>query len=159
MKKPGFLRIALLAVLAALIVACASEPEIVEVTVETVREVEVPVEVEVVKEVEVEVVKEVEIEGETVEVVVTEIVEVVVEPTDVPDPQGGTMVESTFADASNLNPILASDSASFDIINKMFLGLVTTDAFTGETIGEIATGWDVSEDGLTYTFALRDDIT
>ena len=41
----------------------------------------------------------------------------------------------------------------------MFLGLLTIDPFTGANAPQIADSWDVSEDGLTYTFNLRDDIT
>ena len=152
MKKTHAIRTIMFALFAAILVACGGTETIVEVTKI------VEVEKEVIKEVEVEKIVEVEVEGEMVEVVVTEIVEVVVEPTDVPDPQGGTMIESSFADAAILNPILASGSPDSDINTKMFLGLVTTDAFTGETIGEIANGWDVSDDGLTYTFTLNEDI-
>jgi peptide/nickel transport system substrate-binding protein len=93
------------------------------------------------------------VEGESVQVTV------VVEPTAVPAPVGGTLIESTFADATILNPILYNDSASFDILEKMFLPLVDNDPFSGELVGVFATGWEVSEDGLTYTFNLRDDIT
>ena len=149
MSKRFLYLIGALLISALVLVAC--QPETVEVIVTQ--------EVEVVREVEVEVTKVVEVEGEEVVIVETQVVEVVVEPTAEPIPQGGTMVESTFADASNLNPILASDSASFDIINKMFLGLVTTDEFTGETVGELSTGWTVSDDGLTYTFDIRDDVS
>jgi peptide/nickel transport system substrate-binding protein len=39
------------------------------------------------------------------------------------------------------------------------LGLLTLDEFSGEIIGELAKDWTVSEDGLTYTFNLRDDVT
>ena len=103
----------------------------------------------VVETVEVEVEKEVEVPVE---------VEVLITPTPEPIPQGGSMVESSFSDASILNPILSSDSASSDVHTKMFLGLLTVDEFSGEVIGEIADSWTVSEDGLTYTFTLRDDI-
>lgn len=99
---------------------------------------------------------------ETVEVPVEQTVEVqvpvLITPTPEPIPQGGSIVESTFADAQMLNPILSTDSASSDINTKLFLGLLTVDEFSGEIVGEIAKDWTVSEDGLTYTFNLRDDI-
>jgi peptide/nickel transport system substrate-binding protein len=106
-----------------------------ETVVETV---EVPVEVEVEKPVE---------------------VEVLITPTPEPIPQGGSMVESTFSDASILNPILSSDSESAAVEEKMFLGLLSRDAFSGEIIGDIAESWTVSDDGLLYTFTLKDNIT
>ncbi len=103
----------------------------------------------------------VEVEGEEVIVEVTRVVteEVVVEPTAAPIPQGGDVVESSFADGSTLNPVVISDQASNDIANKLFLSLVTLEAFTGNVIGQIAESWDVSDDGLVWTFHLRDDIT
>ncbi len=105
----------------------------------------------------------VELEGEqvTIEVPIEVTREVIVEvaPDATPVPTGGFLVESSFADANILNPILSSDSPSADVHEKLFLGLVKQDAFTGEIVGEIADSWEVSEDGLTYTFHLRDDIT
>ena len=103
---------------------------------------------------------------EEVQVVQTAIVEVdrevqvtvVVEPTAVPPQQGGTIITSAFADATILNPILWNDNASATIGERLFLSLVDEEPFTGELLGEIASGWEVSEDGLTYTFTLRDDI-
>ncbi|MCI0575745.1 MAG: hypothetical protein L0331_06000, partial [Chloroflexi bacterium] len=82
----------------------------------------------------------VEVEGEEVIVEVTRVVteEVVVEPTAAPIPQGGDVVESSFADGSTLNPVVISDQASNDIANKLFLSLVTLEAFTGNVIGQIA---------------------
>lgn len=117
--------------------------------------------VEVTRVVENTVVETVEVPGEDVPVEVTRVVkeEVVVAPTAAPAPQGGNVIESSFADASTLNPIITSDQASSDIISKMFLGLVALDPSSGSVIGQIADSWDVSEDGLTYTFHLRDDIT
>lgn len=97
---------------------------------------------------------EVEVPGEQVEVPV----EVLVTPTPAPIPQGGTMIESTFADATILNPILYNDSASFDILSKMYEALLGTDEFTGEIIPAFAESWSVSDDGLVYTFNLRQDV-
>jgi peptide/nickel transport system substrate-binding protein len=105
-----------------------------------------------------------EVIRETVEVpvqetvLVPEEVEVLITPTPEPIPQGGSMVESTFSDASILNPILSSDNVSAIVEDKMFLALLTIDPFSGEVIGQIADSWTVSDDGLTYTFKLRDDI-
>jgi peptide/nickel transport system substrate-binding protein len=100
------------------------------------------------------IVETVVVPGEDVEVPV----EVLITPTPEPIPQGGFMVESTFADANLINPIVSSDSASSAIENKLFLGLLRTDEFSGEVVGDLATGWSVSEDGLTFTFNLRDDV-
>ena len=84
--------------------------------------------------------------------------EVVVQPTDEPIPQGGDVVESTFADASTLNPVLSNDQSSADVIGNMFLGLTNLDPVSGSIIGSIADSWDISDDGLVYTFHLNDSI-
>ena len=116
-------------------------------------------EVEVTRVVQETVVEEVTrvIEGEEVVVEVTRVIEVA--PTEEPIPAGGFIVHSSFSDASQLNPILSADSASSDVNSQLYLGLVTLDPISGEIVGEIADSWDVSDDGLTYTFHLRDDIS
>lgn len=69
----------------------------------------------------------------------------------------GPLLRSTMTgDISNLNPIFRSDSASNDISSFVFAGLFETDPFTGLPVPKLAT-WEVSEDGLSYTFTLRDD--
>lgn len=128
-----------------LLAAC--QPQIVEVEVTR----ETTVVEEVVKEVEV--IKEIEVEGDTVEVEVT----VVVEATEVPDPQGGEVVESSFADINTLNPVLGNDTASSRSYNLLFEGMATLDPFSGAVIPNFAT-WETSEDGLQVTYTLKDGI-
>ncbi|MGB1253813.1 MAG: ABC transporter substrate-binding protein, partial [Candidatus Promineifilaceae bacterium] len=84
---------------------------------------------------------------------------VVIEPTVVPIQQGGDVVESTFSDINTLNPVLGNDNASATSYNRLFLGLLKLEAFTGRVIGDVAKDWTVSDDGLTYTFNLHDNIT
>ncbi|MBV7338305.1 hypothetical protein KFU94_60785 [Chloroflexi bacterium TSY] len=73
---------------------------------------------------------------------------------------GGVWTEASIADASILNPILYSDSASFDIISQIFPTLLGIDPETGAFAPtEMAASWESSEDGLTWTFYLRDDVT
>ena len=74
---------------------------------------------------------------------------------------GGTWTRSTSADATILNPILGSDSASSDIYGQIFPALIGQDPFSGELVagfGSLAESIDVSDDGLVYTFNLRDDM-
>ena len=135
--------------LMALAVLASCQPQVVEV--EVTREVEVVEQVEVV----VTEVVEVEVEGETVveEVEVT----VVVEATEVPDPQGGEVVESSFADISTLNPVLGSDNASSTNYGRMFEGMAGLDPFSGAVVPNFAT-WETSEDGLEITFTIQDGV-
>ncbi|PIE80708.1 MAG: hypothetical protein CSA11_07240 [Chloroflexi bacterium] len=145
-KKSGLIMAAIL-IVAVLLVAC--QPQ----TVEVVKEV--PVEVTRV------VTEEVMVEGEAVEVtrVVTE--EVVVEATS--EPMGEMAEPVTLhwnwsTEPPSLDPSLATDSTSIDAITNIFMGLTRPDPVTGEVLPYLATDWEVSEDGLVYTFHMREDI-
>ncbi len=61
------------------------------------------------------------------------------------------------ADPLNLDPSGASDPASVNVIEQLFLGLVDIDDATGEVLPELATDWLVSPDSKVYTFTLRSD--
>lgn len=56
-----------------------------------------------------------------------------------------------------LDPALANDTTSLLVIGQIFLGLTDYNPATGEIIGELATHWEVSDDGLIWTFHLRQD--
>ncbi|MEM7531749.1 MAG: peptide ABC transporter substrate-binding protein [Chloroflexota bacterium] len=58
----------------------------------------------------------------------------------------------------SLDPSLATDTASVAIVNETMLGLTELDPDTQEAIPELATSWEVSEDGTVWTFSLRDDV-
>jgi len=57
-----------------------------------------------------------------------------------------------------LDPHLATDMASLAVIDGLFWGLTDIDEKTNEAIPELATEWTVSEDGLVWTFQMRDDV-
>ena len=67
---------------------------------------------------------------------------------------GGALVEGTIGDASNLIPMLASDTSSRDIINLVYNGLVKYDKDMS-LVGDLAESWEVSEDGKIITFHLH----
>ena len=67
---------------------------------------------------------------------------------------GDIMVRGDIGDASNLIPLLASDSASHNIAGLVYNGLVKYDKDM-KIIGDLAQSWDVSADGLVITFHLR----
>ncbi|HHW88693.1 MAG TPA: hypothetical protein GX400_21095 [Chloroflexi bacterium] len=75
--------------------------------------------------------------------------------------RGGVFTRSTSADASILNPILWSDSSSSGIGGFFFPSLIAVDPQSGAyvTDGSMSERWEASEDGLTYTFKLRDGVT
>jgi peptide/nickel transport system substrate-binding protein len=73
---------------------------------------------------------------------------------------GGTWTRLSSADASNLNAVLISDAASGDIAAMIYPSIIGQDPVTGELVpeGSLSESWNISEDGLTYTFHLRDNI-
>ncbi|GIK64791.1 MAG: ABC transporter substrate-binding protein [Chloroflexota bacterium] len=56
------------------------------------------------------------------------------------------------------DPVLATDRTSFTAIENLYLGLLNLDPVTGDLTPELAHAWDISADGLTYIFHLRDDV-
>jgi peptide/nickel transport system substrate-binding protein len=70
---------------------------------------------------------------------------------------GDAIVVGSIGDASRLLPILASDSASGDIVGLLFNGLLKYNERL-EIVGDLAESWTVSEDGLTLTFILRSNV-
>ncbi|NJL47172.1 MAG: hypothetical protein HC929_06290 [Leptolyngbyaceae cyanobacterium SM2_5_2] len=66
------------------------------------------------------------------------------------------LVLSTLSDPKTFNPILNQESPS--IFGFTFEGLTGTDGLTGETIPALAESWDISEDGKTLVFMLREGL-
>ncbi|MCL1885953.1 MAG: peptide ABC transporter substrate-binding protein [Dehalococcoidia bacterium] len=60
-------------------------------------------------------------------------------------------------DPLTLDPALAGDSTSNGYVMQIFSGIVRL-GDNLEPVPDIATGWKVSQDGLTYTFSLRSDV-
>lgn len=76
------------------------------------------------------------------------------EPIDESPAYGDTILVGSIGDASNLIPMLAADSASFDIAGLVYNGLVKYDKNL-ELTGDLAQSWEISEDPLTILFHLR----
>jgi oligopeptide transport system substrate-binding protein len=57
-----------------------------------------------------------------------------------------------------LDPALATDTTSVDLTECLFLGLTDYDDETSEVISELAESWEVSGDGLKWTFHMRQDV-
>lgn len=137
------------ALFAILLVACGTEPQIIEKEVVVTQIVE----------------KEVIVEGETI--TVTEIVEkeIVIEVTREPE-----MVEMDHPVTLNLNlgsepptidPSLATDTSSVNMAGNLFIGLTRFDPVSGAVGTALATEWESGEDAdgnQTWTFHLRSDV-
>ena len=76
--------------------------------------------------------------------------------TDVQNTTGGTLNVMVEVEVASLDPQLATDGTSFEVIADYTDGLMQMDA-SGASVPAIAQSCDVSEDGLTYTFHLRED--
>ncbi len=77
---------------------------------------------------------------------------------------GGTLVISGSSDIANLDPITSSSFNTQYRLDMVYDRLISFD--TGPDIGytsrvlepELATDWEISDDGLTYTFNLREGV-
>ncbi len=68
---------------------------------------------------------------------------------------GKTITYALEASPETLDPQFASDKDAHIVINNVFEGLVRLSP-EGEIISGIAESWDISADGLTYTFHLKE---
>jgi peptide/nickel transport system substrate-binding protein len=66
------------------------------------------------------------------------------------------LVLSTLSDPKTFNPILSQEFPN--IFNLTFEGLTATDGITGDVVPALAESWDISEDGRTLVFTLRDGL-
>ena len=72
---------------------------------------------------------------------------------------GGTLVIAQPADPTGLHPNRFGSTNDRNIITNMYDTLVEFDLNTYEIVPSLATDWSVSEDGLTWTFNLREGVT
>ncbi len=56
------------------------------------------------------------------------------------------------------DPVMVADPASLDCTANLFVALTRYDPVSSAVLPYLATRWDVSADGLVYTFHLRDDV-
>lgn len=71
---------------------------------------------------------------------------------------GGVVKMAREQDSEKLDPVLASDNNDIWVINMMLEGLVASSDDGKEIIPAVADTWEISEDGLVYTFHIRDGI-
>jgi peptide/nickel transport system substrate-binding protein len=72
---------------------------------------------------------------------------------------GGTLVFGTSSDPVVLDGALVSDGESLRVIDQIFETLVSLKPGTTELEPGLAESWEISDDGLTYTFKLREGVT
>lgn len=73
-------------------------------------------------------------------------------------PQGGVLNYNLDAEPESLHPIMSGDLYSSYVNAFVQDSLCTTDLETYEIVPMLAEKWDISKDGLTFTFHLRKDV-
>lgn len=76
-----------------------------------------------------------------------------------PQNEGGQIVYGTFSDAETMNGILSQDTVSSYVISLFTKSVINNHPETTEPVPELAESWDITDDGLEYTFNLREDVT
>jgi peptide/nickel transport system substrate-binding protein len=72
---------------------------------------------------------------------------------------GGRIVRDTLGEPKSFNPVTAGETSTTEYTGRIFQGLTDTDPFTGEVMPLLAEKWEVADDGVTWTFHLRKDVT
>jgi peptide/nickel transport system substrate-binding protein len=71
--------------------------------------------------------------------------------------RGGTVVQAISADPPTMNPGITTDTQAWSLMGKLFNGLTYLDG-DYRSYPDLAESWDISKDGLTYTFRLRHNV-
>ena len=140
MKKTLWMVLGLLVIASMVLTACGSPEPAPEAPAEAEEvEVEEPVEAE-------EPAEEEEVEAE--------------EPVEEEPMDKGPVTYRGYSttDIPTLDPQLGEDTVSIAYIENLFVHLTNYDLDTAEVVPEAATAWEISEDGMTYTFTIRTDI-
>lgn len=75
------------------------------------------------------------------------------------DGTGGTLLFNNISNPAGLDPHITGAVVSWYVLDNIFDRLVRIDPTTLEPVPSLAESYEVSEDGLTYTFVLRDGVT
>ncbi|MGQ7847615.1 ABC transporter substrate-binding protein [Granulosicoccus sp. 3-233] len=72
---------------------------------------------------------------------------------------GGSMIVTYKDDVSTLDPAIGYDWQNWSMIKSLFDGLMDYKPGTTELVNDLAESHTLSDDGLTYTFTLREGVT
>ena len=73
--------------------------------------------------------------------------------------QGGSLTLATISEPLTFNLAISTDASSSGVLGYLFEGLTETSWLTDQVEPALAESWERSEDGLTWTFHLRRDVT
>ena len=72
---------------------------------------------------------------------------------------GGSMTVTYQADVATLDPAIGYDWQNWSMIKSLFDGLIDYEPGTTNIVADLAESFEISSDGLTYTFHLRKGVT
>jgi len=73
--------------------------------------------------------------------------------------EGDWLVQSFGAKIKTLTPLVSTDSYASEVQEMVLETLLKYDPDSLELVGHIASSWTISEDGLTLTYKMRDNVT
>lgn len=79
-------------------------------------------------------------------------------PFEEPQVEGGQLIWSQTSDISTLNGLLTSDLPTAYVTGMIFESVVGASPIDGQPVPGLADSWDISDDGLTYTFHLNPNV-
>ena len=71
---------------------------------------------------------------------------------------GGSLTYATVSEPLTLNLAIANDASSSGVLGYLFEGLTETSWLNDQVEPALAESWEHSDDGLTWTFYLREDV-
>ena len=75
-----------------------------------------------------------------------------------PGAHGGQLTLATISDPLTFNLAIANDASSSGVLSYVFEGLTEASWLDDEIEPLLARSWEASDDGMTWTFHLRDDV-
>ena len=73
--------------------------------------------------------------------------------------EGGTLIFGRGSDSTSLDPSRTTEGETFKVTKNIFETIVDFEDEGTEIVEGLAHDWDVSDDGLEYTFELEEDVT
>ena len=72
--------------------------------------------------------------------------------------QGGTLTFARYQEPLTLDPFIPADNGSIWALEQVCDSLTEPGRTGNELVAGLAKSWDISDDGLTYTFHIRDAV-